>query len=290
MYLVLGGDGDSCCGLVRDGLEARGYAAQLVANPLAEPARFSWWLDTSSSRSSLVLDEHTSAPDEQVAGVLVLSPALLDSSGWRPSDFVYAQAETQAALLAWLWSLECPVVNRYPPHIWYRPRAPLVSWRRLLDSCGLSIPPTLVTNSEGDARSFGREHATGGLDGVVYGPLTSDVRYLVTSADDWKGLAALQQVTPVCLSVPHEEPQRLCVVGGTVVWDGTPSFAMAALEPNLANFAAAVGLEFVELSLAAALGEVCVIAVETHPVLDAFTPDTRKRIVEQLVDVLLEPA
>lgn len=289
MFLLLGGPGDTCCRLVCDGLEARGAAARLVANPLAEPTRFSWWLDTGKPRSSLMLDKCMSVPNEELAGVLVLGPALVDPAGWRPSDFLYAQVETQAALLAWLWSLECPVVNRYPPHIWYRPRAPLVSWRRLLESCGLSIPPTLITNVEDDARSFGREHATGGLEAVIYGPLTSDVRYLVTSADDWKGLSALQQVTPVCLSLPHGEPQHVCVVGGTVIWDGTPSSAMAGLEPSLSTFAAAVGLEFLELSLAPVSGEVCVIAVETHPLLDAFTPEAQDRIVEQLVELFLRP-
>jgi hypothetical protein len=290
VFLLLGSPGDTCCGLVRDGLETRGFAARLLANPLGEPARLSWWLDTANSRSSLVFDECISVRPEELAGVLVLGPALVDPAGWQPTDFVYAQAETQAALLAWLWSLECPVVNRYPPHIWYRPRAPLVAWRRLLDSCGLSMPPTLITNVEDEARGFGREHATGGLEAVAYGPLTSDVRYLVTSADDWEGLAALQQLTPVCLSVPHGEPQHLCVVGGTVIWDGTPSSAMACLEPRLSNFSAAVGLEFLELSLAPVAGEVCVIAVETHPLLHAFTPEAQDRIVEQLVETLLRVA
>jgi hypothetical protein len=275
---------------VRDGLEAGGHPTQVVANPMAEPSRFSWWLDTTESTSSLVRAEGASLRDEDVSGVLVLGAGLVDPSGWRPADLAYVQAETQAALLAWLWSLACPVVNRYPPPVWYRPQAPLLSWCRLLERCGLPTLPTLVTNVEGDARAFGREHAAGGLDGTVYGPLTSDVRYLVTSEDDWKGLAALQKVTPVCLSAPHGEPQRVCVVGDKVVWDSSPSPELISLEPRLWSFAAAAGLVFVELSLAPASEGACVVAVETRPRLEAFAEDPQEEIVERIVHLLTEKA
>jgi hypothetical protein len=288
LHLLLGDPRDLCCSWVRDRLDARGYPTRVVANLMAEPSRFSWWLETRESRSSLVWGEQAPVCCEEIAGVLVLGAGLVDPSGWRPADLAYVQAETQAALLAWLWSLACPVVNRYPPQVWYRPQAPLLSWCRLLERCGLPTLPTLVTNVEADARAFAREHAAGGLDGAVYGPLTSEVRYLVTSEDDWEGLAALQKVTPVCLSAPHGEPQRVCVVGDRVVWDRPPSPDLISLEPSLSRFAAAAGLAFVELSLAPASEGVCVVAVETHPRLEAFAEDPQAEIVERIVQLLTE--
>jgi hypothetical protein len=275
---------------VREGLEARGHPTRVVANPVAEPWRFSWWLDSRASRSSLVRGECAAACAEDVTGVFVLGAGLVDPSGWRPADLAYVHAETQAAVLAWLWSLACPVVNRYPPQVWYRPQAPLLSWCRLLDDCGLPTLPMLVTNVERDARAFARQHAPSGTgrDSAVYGPLTSDVRYLVTSEDDWEGLAALQKVTPVCLSAPHGEPQRVCAVGDRVVWDGSPSPDLVSLEPSLSRFAAAAGLGFVELSLAPASEGVCVVSVETHPRLEAFTEGAQEEIVERIVHLLTE--
>jgi len=84
-----------------------------------------------------------------------------------------------AALLAWLWSLPCPVINRYPSALWYRPQMPLLAWQRLLRSCGIPTMETLVTNVESEARDFRRHLARNGVAGAVYGPLTSNARYLL---------------------------------------------------------------------------------------------------------------
>ena len=118
MHLLLGDPQDPCCSSVRTVLEARSYPTQIIANPLAQPGRFSWWLDKGHSFSQLAWDEEPALRDEDITGVLVRSNGWIDPIGWQPDDLAYMQAETQAALLAWLWSLACPVVNRYPPAIW----------------------------------------------------------------------------------------------------------------------------------------------------------------------------
>lgn len=275
---------------MRDRLEARGYSTRITANPLVHPSRFSWWLDTEQSGSSLAWDEQTPVREDDIAGVLVLSAGWIDPSGWRPADLTYVQAETQAALLAWLWSLACPVVNRYLPAVWYRPQAPLLSWHRLLQRCGLPILETLVTNVEHEAREFGQRLAADGLDGAVYAPFTSEARYLVTSEEDWRGLVALQRVTPVCLSAPHGEAQTVCVVGDHVVWDGEPSPESVRLEPGLRSFARAAGLAFVDLTLAPTSKGVCVVAVDTHPRLELFGDAARTEIVDGIVQLLTTEA
>lgn len=126
--------------------------------------------------------------------------------------------------------------------------------------------------------------------GAVYGPLTSDVRYLVTSEEDWSGLAAMQRCAPVCLTYPHGAPQLLCVVGEQVIWEGEPSAETVLLESALRRFAMAAGLGFVEIALAPASDGICVIAVEPHPHLERFGDAARQQIVEGIVQILTAEA
>jgi hypothetical protein len=224
--------------------------------------------------------------DDHITGVLVRSAGWIDPTGWQPDDLAYMLAETQAALLAWLWSLACPVVNRYPSAIWYQPQLPLLSWQRLLRCCGLPTLETLVTNVEQEARAFGRRLALKGVAGAVYGPLTGNVRYLVTSDQDWSGLAAMQRYAPVCLASPSGAVQLVCVVGEQVVWEGEPSPEVAHFEPALRRFAVAAGLAFVELAFAPTSEGMCVVVVEPHPHFDRFGDAARQQIVEGLVQLL----
>ena len=200
------------------------------------------------------------------------------------------QAETQAALLGWLWSLACPVVNRLPSALWYRPRVSPLSWQALLRRCGLPTPEILVTNIDIEARAFGRRLDEEGMNGAVYGPLTSDARYLISGEADWNGLAALQQSAPISLTYPHGEARLACVVGEQVVWEGEPTSEMAVLEPALLRFAAAAGLAFVELALAPTPQGICVIQVEPHANFDHFGEAAQERIVEGIVYLLTAEA
>jgi hypothetical protein len=268
---------------VRRALEERGYETRTIANPLVRPARFSWQLDTERSVGSLAFEDGRTVANDEFDGVLVRTAAWIDPAGWRPADLAYVQAETQAALLAWLWSLACPVVNRYRPAIWYRPRAPLLFWRGLLVLSGLSTPETLVTNVGHEAREFARR---GGLGGVVCGALTGEARFLVATDGDWNGVAKLQEVAPVCFSVPHGEAQHVCVAGNRVVWDREPTPEDRRLEPRMRGFAAEAGLSFVALTLAPTPHGVCVVAVEPQPCVEAFGDSAREEIVEGIVELL----
>ncbi len=84
------------------------------------------------------------------------STGWLEPAGWEPADLAYMQAETQAALLGWLWSLACPVVNRFPSALRYRPRVPPLSWQGAMRRSGLPTPEILVTNMDEEARALGR--------------------------------------------------------------------------------------------------------------------------------------
>ena len=290
VYLLLGDLQDSCCLRVRDELEARNCAVRIVSNPLVHPWRFSWLLNNQESVSQLGLGEEPPVSNDQIAGVLVRSSGCIDPLDWEPEDLAYMQSEASAALLAWLWSLPCPVVNRYPAAIWYQPQCPLLYWQPLLQRCGLPIPETVVTNVEHEAQAFGRTAPVGGICGAVYGPISGAVRYLISSEEEWTGLASLQRVSPVCLAVPHGKTQLVCVVGERVIWNDEPSPDAQLLAPALRRFAAAAGLAFVELALAPTDEEMCVVTVEPHPQLEHFSPASRQEMVEEIVSLLTTEA
>jgi hypothetical protein len=290
VHLLLGDPQDLCCLSVRAALETRDYPVRIIANPLAHPSRFAWRLDNERSASQLVWDGEPPVIDEHISGVLVRGTGWIDPTGWQPEDLAYVQAETQAALLGWLWSLACPVVNRYSPAMWYRVQPQLLSWQPLLRRCGLPTLETLVTNVEEQARGFGQRLAQEGVAGTVYGPLTSDARYLVTGDEDWSGLAAMQGYAPVCLTYPHGATQLVCVVGERVIWEGKPSSEVAVLESALHRFARTADLDFVELALAPTSNGICTIAVEPYPHFERFGDAARQQIVEGIVQLLTAEA
>ena len=282
MYLLIGNSADPCCQSLRAAFAARGLAARIVTNPLAAPVRFAWSLNDQTSQSRLQWDDEPAVEDDELEGVFVRGPILIDVAGWLPEDLAYMQAETHAAMLGWLWSLRCTVVNRYPASVWYRPETPLLAWRALLWRCGLKTPEALVSNAPDEARAFGAQASSG----VVYAPLTSAARYLIATADDWQGLAALQACAPICLAEPHGAAQRVCVVGERVVWDGPRPAQAAELEPSLRQFAAVAGLNFAQLAIAETADQLCVVQVEPFPHIEQFTEAARQAIVDSLVDLL----
>ena len=52
---------------------------------------------------------------------------------------VYVYAEKEAALLGWVWGLSCPVINRYPPELWFEPIESLDFWRERSERFGLEL-------------------------------------------------------------------------------------------------------------------------------------------------------
>ena len=290
MHLLIGNPQDFLCLSLRNMLDIRGCAARIISNPMASPWRLTWHLDNIRSASKLVCDGDQPIADHEIESVVVRPFGWIDPEGWQQDDLAYIQSENQAALLAWLWSLPCPVINRYRSGIWFRPQAPLLSWYPLLRRCGLPVPETLMTNVEHEARDFGLRHPIAGLRATaVYGPLTSYARYLLSSDDDWAGVGAMQRYAPVCLAYPHEAPQLVCVVGEKVIYNGKPTPEAATLAPALHRFARAAGLEFLQLALAANDQGVVVVSVEPYPQLEIFGDIARQEVLRAIVDILTAP-
>jgi hypothetical protein len=284
MHLLIGAETDSCCRAVGAALESRGHKARIIGDPFVSASHLSWRLDNGDSVSRLVFEEAEGLRDEEIESALVRCAGWVEPEGWQPEDHAYMHAETNAALIGWLWSLPCPVVNRYPASIWYRVQSSLQLFQPLLWRCGLPTLESMVTNVESEARAFGKRLATG----VVYAPLTANERYLIASESDWNGLAAMQRCAPVCISQPHGETELACVVGDRVVWASAPPIEASKLEPSLIRFAAAIGLSFVEIAMAATLSGLRVIAVEPQPRFDLFGESAQQEIVNGLTFLLTE--
>jgi hypothetical protein len=283
VYLLIANNFDSVCESVSAALQGRGLQTRIVANPFAAPPHFTWRLNDNENTSRLRWNDEPPLEDDEIEGVLVRGGIGVETEGWQPDDLAYMQAETQAAMLGWLWSLRCPVINRYPASVWYRPVTPLLTWQSLLWRCGLKTPEMLVSNVPGEARAFGTQLQ----DEVVYAPLTSNARYLISTDEDWRGLEAMQSCAPVCVAQPHGATYLVCVVGERVIWNGAAPKNAMAFEPGLRRFAAEAGLSFLQLAMAGTPDDLRVVQVEPFPRVEQFSEAARQEIVSNLTHLLI---
>jgi hypothetical protein len=286
MYIVFGNLHDPFCRRISDHLEAQHFPTITISNPLLHPFRFEWQLDNEQSVSRISRGRKISISDDQIEGVFVRNTCWIDPAGWEQEDLAYMQSEMYAGLLAWLWSLKCPVVNRFPAAIWYRARMPLLFWQPLLRSCGLRSPDTLITNVSTELKSFRQELTSRGFDGGVYSALTSDVQYLVTNNEEWNGLRLMQERTPVCMTSPHDAAEFVSVIGNRVVWNNVSSLQECIPESSLIAFAKKAGLAFVELAFANTHNGPCVIAIDPYPKFEHFNNTAVYEITEHIVALL----
>lgn len=65
----------------------------------------------------------------------------VQKEGWALDEATYVHAEKEAALLGWIWGLPCPVINRYPPELWFEPVESLEFWRGRIERFDLELGP-----------------------------------------------------------------------------------------------------------------------------------------------------
>jgi hypothetical protein len=245
MYLLIGTEHDACCRLVAAALRERGHDAWMSSDPLAGEFAVVWSLDEGGVASRLRLPDGTTVPGERVRGMLVRHHGgAFEAEGWAADDLAYLRTEGQAAMLAWLWSLPCPVVNRPTDDLWFRPQRTVPEWRTLMRRHGLPTPAIRVTNDPAEARRFAARWGA-----VTYAPLTSATRYPIADAGQWAELDKVMARLPVCLVEPCAGPTtRAVVVGDEVVW-GAPLArpgARLAIESGLRRLAATLRLAVLE--------------------------------------------
>ncbi len=218
MFLVLGGPEDAFCERVSCSLAAKGFDVRSVTNPMGESCRFVWRLDTGNSTSRLIWEDGKVTSADQIEGVFVRRPGKISGS-WEPEDLAYVDQEVQAALLGWIWSLDCRVVNRYPASLWRNPSQWPIFWRGMLLNCGLQPVDSILTNvDEEELASDGNARCQ-----MVYAPLTSHAWPLLIPDDALCGSSDAFDCIPQQLIRTYEswnDPQLVCVVGSKVIWDG----------------------------------------------------------------------
>jgi hypothetical protein len=282
MHLLIGDTQDLVCKSVCLALESAGYRACMVANPMQDPSRFVWRLDTANSSSRVTFENGTVLSGSQISAVLVRRASFLPTGSGDPDDLAYIQEEADAALLAWLWSLDCVVVNRYPPAIWYRRDQPLLLWRHLLERCGLRALDSIVSNSSANAAAY--QTAPGSQ--LILVPLTSEGCAFLNADACSDADRVLVNRVPGHFMQPAIDVKRLCVVGPKIVWDGSPYANRDAIEPALGCLGELAGLIFFQMALTRVKDETRVAAVNPYPRLEDFTSNARSEIVAALVSLL----
>ncbi len=218
MYLLIGDDRDPCIAGVRAHLRTRGKRVVVTTMPLSDDCRFAWRLDknVSSSRTHFITGDGETVSNNDWRGVLVRSfGESAESGGWNADDLAYVQTETQAALIAWLKSLSCLVINPPLAENWFRPHRTLPEQQTMFARAGLPTLASIVTNDPIAARKFvGRWNGN-----ATYTPLTSPLRYQINNDSQWQELEKVMTQIPVCLVEPlPESTVRATYVNGEMVW------------------------------------------------------------------------
>lgn len=251
MYLLIGDDSDPCIAQVSAQLRAHGQPTVVTTKPLAEEAVFSWRLSNDRSASwTRFNDDGAVLRQQDWRGVLVRSfGAPPDAAGWEMRDLAYVQTETQAALIAWLRSLPCPVINPPLAETWFRQQRVLPEQQSLFARAGLPALATIVTNDAVAARQFARR-----WDGAAtYAPLTSVLRYPISDEAQWQELERVMAQFPICLIAPLVgHTARVSYAGGATVWNESIELdktRRAELSEGLRRLAHLTRLELLQVEL-----------------------------------------
>jgi hypothetical protein len=243
VYLFLGEADDALARSLRAALEKRGAQVRALADPFSKSTRFSLRVDSTNTTSRLALEDGTCLVDCDIAGVFLRRRRAAGIAGPSSDDHGYIEAEIEAATLAWIWSLRCPVVNRLPAWLWYNPMPPLQFWSRLLQTSGL--PEIDLDTSE--TASTGRKCA---------GPLGAKDRPMVYG--------------------------RACVIGHLAVWNRVRPDNLGRYETALIEFTRCAGLSFLEVALVETNDGIRVKEVDPFPDLSRFCASSSRAITEAL--------
>jgi len=252
---------------------------------LGEKARFSWRFDSDTTSSAAQLADSSPFGDHEVKGVLVQKPPRLDADVAPNAESERLQMEKNAILIAWCWSLPCPVINRYPTAFWFAPSTAQVFWEPLLTRCGLALPDTILSNVEAALRRFAAD--LGG--NICYSPFCDSQTYRITGQESWAGLNKMRVNGPVRLVSFTPPVYRACVVGQQIFWDRTVPDPLLHCEDQLKQLAALAGLDFIEVRLIVQRGDLGVLAVEAFPDLKGFSEASLREIAGALVAILQSP-
>jgi hypothetical protein len=250
MYLLLGKTDDALARTVQQTLEKRGAQVRFLADPFSESTSFSWRLDSTHTSTALVFEDGTCATETDISGVFLRWKTIRRMNRANSDDYSYIQAEIEAAVLGWVWSLPCLVINRVPAWIWYWRKPPLRFWSRLLQESGLPV--------------------------TIYEPKR---RVRSTNEEASSRVGIRDQSLVSC---------RACVVGQVVVWQYARPAAFDRYESALIEFTRRTGLSLLELSIVRTRYGGRVNEVDPFPKLTRFRAASRERITEAIAKLFTD--
>ena len=136
-FCLIGDREDLFCSDLGEGLRKNGYGALLCDQFLDAGPKLEWRFDSEQSSSSIWLGNQTKISESDIAGVVLRKPLADLGSLAATENATYSHAEQGVALLSWIWSLRCPVINRYRPELWFEPTKSLDFWCGKLMGFGL---------------------------------------------------------------------------------------------------------------------------------------------------------
>jgi hypothetical protein len=140
IFLLLCGDNGDL--LLKDAgrvLQSGGYAARVLEDFFDYSAKVAWSLDSERQSSLMSPADGVAIRDQEIRGVLVRKPRFDRRDGWSAKDASYRHAEKEAAMLGWIWSLSCLVINRYSPELWFGRIDSIDYWHGRLECFDLKL-------------------------------------------------------------------------------------------------------------------------------------------------------
>ena len=185
MIIILASRYDQAARSLAERWAAQG-AALLTAPDLSEPG---WNFHAPARASGKAVAGGRVVANHEITGVLTrlagVDPAELDHVA--PEDSAYVASEMTAFLLAWLSTLECPILNRPEPECLCGPAWRAERWLRF--AAGLGIPVQSVSRDSRNDSSSGFEPSSAGVTvvgeqcfGFVDSSLANHARRLAAAA------------------------------------------------------------------------------------------------------------
>jgi hypothetical protein len=284
--LILGRDYDDFCRLMCDHLCQAGRTVLFVVEENLFPELgFTW----------RVPDDGTICWNQQrisfrdIDGIISRSYGVpLSREEYDTVDGKYITSEWHALLMAWLYRMPCPVVNRLRPELWYRSQLQPADLLSLVPDLRFKLPRFLVTTRPEEARTFWE--STGQQ--IYYIPANEVTRYPVFDQSDLDKLETLSATLPLRLTERIAgTPCDAFVAGEQVTLVGPEGVLRRSVPPDLSAACTHVGstldLAFYRLSLVEDdHGEWYCLALDRLPQLLRQPAEVRAEIARSLADLL----
>jgi len=183
LFLVLGHHEDLLCQGVHRGLLDRGFKARIITDIFGDAAKSVLRLSATETSLHLESCDDLRLTIQDICGVFVTGTPQSLQTRFGASNGNYS-AEKSAAFLGWIWSLSCPVINRYCPEFWFECPESIEFWRGRLEPFGLES-----IGSAGAARDVGGRDAAKSSRGHLVAVIGSKVVWEEDARERFQHLA-----------------------------------------------------------------------------------------------------